>query len=335
VFFTAFFLCLVEFLRSLSGRGPLRPQWRAWAWLGGAWLLAASLLFTRLTFGLLLPIVALLGLYAALAGRSWGEIRPVAARLAAALVLPPLAAVALLAYLNYAKFGSPWLAGYHQWRWEDHLPGWRLVDGLWGFMFAPRFSVFLHYPLLFFALFGAARFARRHRMDALVMLGVFVPFLLLISALPIWHGEATYGPRYLLFVLPVLSLPALVWADSVIERIGTWPGRAWAAAAVACLAYSAYLQVQVNRLGFLTYYAARNALEAAYSEAAADYFRDRHVGVISADLLRHRDNLEALPFFPEFKRRVPPEIAELYRTELRRWIERGNWYWRVPPDRQR
>jgi hypothetical protein len=247
-----------------------------------------------------------------------------------ALILPPLAAVALLAYLNHLKFGAAWLTGYHQWKPELVLPTGRLADGLWGFLFAPRFSIFLHDPLLVFALLGAAAFWRKHRIDALAMFTVFGAFLLLISKLPLWAGEFAYGPRYLLFVLPVLSLPAVVFADSVIDSIHTWRSRAWGAAAIACLAYSAYLQVQVNRLGFWIYYEARLALELAYSDAASDYFRDRHVGVICADLLRHRDDLSALSYFPDFRRKVSPELAEQYLKGLGQMIDRGNWYWGLP-----
>lgn len=330
IFFTAMFLCLTPFLRALRGPGPLRLERRAWAALGGAWLFAAMLLFTRVSYGLLLPMIALLALYAALAGRPWHEVRPAAAKLAIALALPPLAAVAVLAYVNHVKFGAPWLSGYHQWNPQVVLPTGRLADALWGFLFSPRFSVFLYFPLLVVALFGAAAFWRRHRMDAIVMLGVFAVFLLAIGKLPAWAGEFTYGPRYLLFVLPVLSLPAVLFVDSIIENIGRWRARAWAAAAIACLAYSAYLQVQVNRLGFWIYYEARSALEVAYSDAAADWFRDRHVGAICADLLRYRRDLTALPWFPEFRRKVSPQIAEQYVRELGQLIDRGNSYWSLP-----
>lgn len=306
VFFAALFVCLAGFFRS-----------RQSAWLGGAWLFALFLLFSRVSFGLLLPIIALL---------AWREQR----KLTLALVVPPLLAVALLAYLNYVKFGAPWLTGYHQWRPEVSALTGSLADGLWGFLFSPRFSVFLHYPLLILALLGARGFWRRHRTEAIAMLAIFVPFLLLLSKLPLWAGEFGYGPRYLLFMVPVLSLPAILFLDWMIDSMRTWRARAWAAAAAACLAYSAYLQVQVNRLGFWTYYEARSALELAYSDAAADWFRDRHVGVISADLLRHRADLTALPWFPEFRRRVPPQLAEQYVRELGRLIDRGNWYWGLP-----
>jgi hypothetical protein len=328
--FAALFLCLREFLARLEGPRRFQLTARGWLWLAGAWLCAAALVYTRLAFALLLPVIAALVLYRVATDRTPGLPRSLPRGLVVALVLPPALIVAGLAWIDLVKFGSPWLTGYDQWRVELHRPTWRVVDGLWGFLFAPRFSLFLHYPLLVGALFAAPRFWRRHRIDAIAMAALFLPFLLFISALPIWAGEASYGPRYLLFAVPVLSLPAIAFAEHLVERWRRRAARAAAVAALACLAYSAYLQVQVNRLGFLTYYAARTALEAAYSDAAADYFRDRNVGVISADLLRHRDNLEALSFFPEFKRRVRPEIVQLYLSGLRSAIDRGNWYWTSP-----
>jgi hypothetical protein len=304
VFFAALFLCLARYFRSRSG-----------AWLAGAWILAAALLLTRVSFGLLLPIVGLL---------AWRHER----RLTAMIVLPPLAALALLALVNYVKFGSPLLTGYHAWRPDLSSFGGSLADGVWGYLFAPRFSIFLHYPLLLLALFGAREFWRRHRMDAIAMAAVFVAFFLMLSKLPLWAGEFAYGPRYLLFVLPVLSLPAITFVEGLRAR-------AWAAGIVLALAYSFYLQVQVNRLGFWTYYEARAALEAGYSDLGAEWFRDRHVGVVSADLIRHRHDLAALPWFAEFRRKAGAQAAEHYARELGRLIDRGNWYWSLPREARR
>jgi hypothetical protein len=90
--------------------------------------------------------------------------------------------------------------------------------------------------------------------------------------------------------------------------------------------------VQVNRVGFWLYYEARGALEAGYSDIGAAWFRDRHVGVVCGDLIRHRHDLASLPWFPEFRRKVSPPLAEDYVRELGRMIDRGNWYWGLPRD---
>lgn len=332
ILFTALFMGLVAFLRPLGERGPRGLDSRAWACLAAVWLCAALLVFTRVIYGLLLPLVVLLAACAAVAGRSWRELRSCPPGLAAALLVPPALIVALLGAVNHVKFGAPWLTGYHQWKPELHWPIGPLADGLWGFLFSPRFSIFLYFPLLPFALLGLKRFAERHRLDAVAMLTIFAAFLLALAKLPSWAGEWTYGPRYLLFILPVLSLPFLVFADDVLERLGTWQARAWALAVIASLGYSAYLQAQVNRLPFFTYYNARIAGRTPESIA---YFYDHHVGVICDDLVRHRANLEELPFFAELKRDAPPDFVRDYRAALTAMLARGNLYWTLPPGERR
>ncbi len=330
--FTALFMALVQFLQGLGERAPRGLDRRAWACLAAAWSCAALLVWTRVVYGLLLPLIVLLAAHALVRGRSWRELRAAPGALVAALLVPPLLIVGLLGAVNHVKFGSPWLTGYHQWRPELVSPTWQLADALWGYLFSARFSIFLYFPVLAFGLLGWKRFAVRHRVAAEAMLAIFAVFLLFLATLPSWAGEWTYGPRYLLFMLPVLSLPFLVFADDVIERLGTWPARAWALVAFASLGYSAYLQVQVNRLPFFTYY---NARIAARSPELIAYFYDRHVGLICADLVRHRANMDALPYFTELQRAEPPDFVSWYRAALTQYIARGNLYWALPPQERR
>ena len=333
--FTALFMALLGFLRPLKERGPRGLDAPAWRWLAAAWACAALLVFTRIVNGLLLPVIVLLAAWCAVGGRPWRELRGDAARLGAALLVPPALIVVVLGVVNHVKFGAPWLTGYHQWKAEIHLPHGRLADGLWGFLFAPRYSIFLYFPLLVFALLGLRRFVERHRLDTVVMLSIFGAFLLFLSKIPSWAGEWTYGPRYLLPMLPVLSLPFLAFADDVLDRIGTWRARAWAAVALACLAYSCYLQVQVNRLPFWIYYNAREALFASRSLDTVDYFLNRHTALIADDLIRHRYDPDALPYFAEMKRYAPPEFVAEYRRNFGAMLARGNLYWALPPDQRR
>jgi hypothetical protein len=335
LFFTAFFMALTGFLRPLQARGPHGLDARAWRCLAVAWICAALLVFTRLFNGLLLPVTVLLAFWCAASGRSWHDLRGSAATLGAALLVPPVLILILLGIVNHVKFGAPWLTGYHQWNSAIHLPHGRLADGLWGFLFAPRFSVFLYFPLLIFALVGLRRFTERYRVDAVVMLSIFLTFLLVLSKIPSWAGEWTYGPRYLLPLLPLLSLPFLAFTDEVLDRIGTWRARAWTVAAIATLVYSAYLQAQVNRLPFWIYYNARTALLASRSADSFDYFLNRHTALIADDLIRHRHDLDALAYVAEMKRVAPPEFVEEYRRNFNALLERGNLYWALSPNKRR
>jgi hypothetical protein len=332
ILFTALFMSLVAFLRSLGEHSVHGLDRRAWGNLALVWVCAGLLLLIRVVYGLLLPLIVLLSVYAVIQGRSWHELRSNSRTLAGILLLPPLLIVGLLGVVNQVKFGAPWLTGYHQWLPGRHWPTGRLSDGVWGFLFSPRFSMFLYFPLLAFALFGVRRFAARHRLDAVVMLAIFAVFFLYLSSLPSWAGEWAYGPRYLLFILPVLSLPVLVFAEDLIERWNTWRARAWALVAIASLLYSAYLQVQVNRLPFYTYY---NARIAAASPELIAYFYDRHVGAICDDLVRHRANVDQLPYFAELRRAASADFVNRYRVALVKYLARDNLYWALPPQERR
>jgi hypothetical protein len=335
LFFTALFMALTGFLRPLSRQGASRLGRSAWTCLAAAWVCVAVLVFTRLIYGLLLPIVVLLAAWYAARGRPLRELRADAATLGAALLLPPLLIVVLLGIVNHLKFGAPWLTGYHQWSAALHWPIGRPVDGLWGYLFSPRFSVFLTFPPLLLALAGWRQFAERYRVDAVVILSLFLPFLLYFASTPIWTGDWTYGPRYLLAMLPILSLPFLTFAEDIIARIGTWPARAWALAAAGILAYSCYLQIGMNRAPFFTYYHAREALVDVRSAESIDYFFNHHDAVIVAQLMAHRRDLDALPFYAELKRTGRPEFVKAYTENLVFLLERGNLYWSLPPAQRR
>jgi len=332
ILFTGFFMATVSFLRALHERGREGLDRRAWGSLAAVWVCAALLVLIRVVYGLLLPLVGMLALYALVRGRSWHVARRDMLSLAAPLFVPPLVIIVVLAVINNIKFGAPWLSGYHQWRPELITPGSRLTDGVWGFLFSPRFSMFLYFPLLALALMGFKRFAARYRLQTIVMLAIFLPFLVFLSSLPSWPGEWTYGPRYLLFMLPVLSLPAMEFAESLIERWHTWRARLWALVAAVGLVYSGYLQVQVNRLPFFAYYDLRTV---GNSPELVSYFYDHHIGVIASDWLRHRTNFEALPYFKDLLQVAPPEYLAEYRLRLAYMLGRTNLYWALPPEGRR
>jgi hypothetical protein len=327
LFFAAYFACLMPYLRGAARGGST-------IWLALTWLFVATLLFTRVLYGLLLPLTVVLSLYTILRTRSRHDWQPALLRAAPMLVIPPALILVALGYLNYVRFGSPWLSGYHAWKPEQHLPVGRWQDGVWGLLFAARFSIFLYFPPLIFALLAVRRFARQYTLDAIVILSIFIVFLFVIGKIPTWAGEWTYGPRYVLFVLPMLALPFILFVDQLIDERNRWSARAWTALIVVSFAYSTYLQIQVNRLPFWIYYQARAPLEAVTTDAIQAYFRDHHVGIIASDLLRHADDMENLPWWKDVDRLVAPQSLNYYRAQLHQLIKNGNWYWSLPPEQR-
>ncbi len=227
-----------------------------------------------------------------------------------------LTIVLLIGWLNWTKFGSVWFTGYHQWKPAEHLPSG--FHGILGFLFDRQWSIFLNYPPLFLAVFGLTLFSRRFPGDALLYGGLFAASLLLVGSLPTWKGEWCYGPRYLLFLLPVVSLPFALVVEEVCHSSMSLRQALLIANCLLALGGSLYLQVQVNRLPFLAYYKVlpaavlgqHRSLNLADSELS--FFARQPVQWICYELVSSRDNAERLECFRDFCRRYPEVDRQRY-----------------------
>ncbi|MGH8765218.1 MAG: hypothetical protein ACRET8_05840, partial [Burkholderiales bacterium] len=83
------------------------------------------------------------------------------------------------------------------------------------------------------------------------------------------------------------------------------------------------------------YYYAREALQAGLSLDSVDFFLEQNDARTVGELMRHRRNLEALPYFAELKRVAPPDFVQPYAANLAGMLERGNLYWTLPPGQRR
>jgi hypothetical protein len=90
------------------------------------------------------------------------------------------------------------------------LPWW---IGLRGLLFSPGKSLFLYSPWLLLAVPGAVLFLMRHRWHGF-SITVFPALVILLYGMKLgWHG-GSWGPRYLVPLIPLLSLaaaPAIQW----------------------------------------------------------------------------------------------------------------------------
>jgi hypothetical protein len=134
--------------------------------------------------------------------------------LAALGALPGL--VLMLAY-NYARTGSLTNIGYplqHQTQREFvESP----IYGLMGLFLSPGKSVFLYNPPVILGLCALPRVLRRHdRTWFWALLLTAVPVILFYSKFLFWSGDWCWGPRYLLFVIPLLWLPAAFLLDELL-----------------------------------------------------------------------------------------------------------------------
>jgi hypothetical protein len=120
------------------------------------------------------------------------------------LFLPgAIAGIALWAIYNTVRFGRPWIVGYS--------PLYSLSGaGYFGLLLSPYGSILLYSPAVILGLIGLVALARRDANGRTAALLLGVPALCLFlyyGALDDWNGGRSYGPRYLVPLLPLLSVP--------------------------------------------------------------------------------------------------------------------------------
>lgn len=202
------------------------PNRRARALAGAA---AGAMLLVRINTAVLLP-----ALTAYVFWNSWKRLPSGRAtrRLAAAVrqcvpfLLPVIAGILLVAAVNDWKFGELSLRGAYARTIPFSTP---LLVGLYGNLFSVGQSIFLFSPALVLAPIYFRPFARLHRAEAAVILAMAASSLLLCSKIYLWHGQWSFGPRYLVHLVPLLLLPLGKWLEEA-------PRRTWLAVAPLALA---------------------------------------------------------------------------------------------------
>lgn len=169
------------------------------------------------------------------------------------LLVPSVCFVAILLLLNYYRFGDAFDNGYSQ---ESlSAPGevgfslGVLRESLPGFLLLPgNANIFLHFPLLFFALFGMRRFWKKWSAEAAFLSFVVLSNCLLIACYLTWRGEMTYGPRYLLLFVVIATLPLLETMRWMRERWETLRAKGVAALFAVVTFGSFLMQLSVNTI---------------------------------------------------------------------------------------
>jgi len=188
-------LCLVLSLLLLI---RYRSERHAWL-LSGSSVALAYAIVTKPANGVLVPAFGWYALSAVRARRlSWTETVPVLMRFAA-----PLAVCFLfLAWLNWFRFGSVLETGYEPHAFMNHF-----VDGICGLIFSFNKGLVFYAPPLVLAPVGLWIMRRSQRGEAVLIAGASLTYVCLFAKFYNWGGGWSWGPRYLMPIVPLLMVP--------------------------------------------------------------------------------------------------------------------------------
>lgn len=293
-------------------------------------LFFAALILTKVMYVILLPIIGIFFImlcYKQHSERSslWQYGRLLLPSICSFGIPIALALGVILALNNY-KFGSPFESGYGQWqeRGEPIFSG-HLFYGLSHFFFDPQFSMFFCFPLLLLALFGYPSFFKKFRAETSLFVAMGVAILLVNAKLRTWSGTWCYGPRYLLVMLPLVSLPFLRVLEWLLEQWKEKKGLLAGSIITLLLLFSFKLQMNVNALPFFVYFRLQGALASLHDPEIDRYFSRMPFGLINQDLLAFKQGAP-LAFLNSVEQKMSPEgIQRLHQFILSQL--RSNYYW--------
>jgi hypothetical protein len=219
-----------------------RESARWWLVAGAA---AGAALAVKTQVVLALPLLAVYALLVSWRGTAGSSLRAAAARAGFGLlgaVLP----LALLLLYNWRVFGMPLATGYGNVGGELNTP-WQ--TGLHGLLTSPGKGLFVFSPVLLAGIGGMGFRLRQQWRESLLALALLLAHLAFYSRLDYWHGDGSWGPRYLVYVVPFLCVPLA----GLLATIAAWRSRLAAALVGALAALSFAIQLLPVLVNFGTY----------------------------------------------------------------------------------
>ena len=129
----------------------------------------------------------------------WGGWRPIVA-----FGIPVVAAGLLSLWWNWMRYGSIWDTGYVET--ETFSADW--FSGLFGLTVGPARGLIWYNPILLLAIPGAIWFWRHQRRILLFSGALIVLYVAVYAKWYMWHGGYSWGPRFIVPMVPFLSLLA-------------------------------------------------------------------------------------------------------------------------------
>jgi hypothetical protein len=184
------------------------------------WLTGAALGFAILTKSTVLLMVPPFAFGVWQASRARGLAVGTAAASAAPFALPVGIAAVVAAGANWWRYGSALDGGYNTPIFTE-----RLMRGVYGLVVSPNKGIVFYAPLVLLAPYGLFRlFRRRAHADALAVALALAVWIAGHAKFYDWGGGWTWGPRYLMPILPLAFVAVAEALDrSARARLAAYP----------------------------------------------------------------------------------------------------------------
>ena len=131
----------------------------------------------------------------------------------AALSAPVMAATAAYLWISRLKFGATGNSlGYAVSRGLFRYDLAALVEGLTGLLISPTAGIIVFFPLSVLAVPGLFRLTRFVSRAASLFAGFLAALAAVYSPYLVWWGGWSWGPRFFVTLLPIITLAATAWA---------------------------------------------------------------------------------------------------------------------------
>lgn len=259
----------------------IRYRSERYAWLlSGSSVALACAIVTKPANAVLVPAFGLYALCALRARRlSLRETVPVLVRFASPLAICFL----FLAWLNWFRFGSVLETGYEPHAFMNHF-----LDGIYGLIFSFNKGIVFYAPLVVLAPVGMWIMRRSQGGEAMLIAVASLTYVSLFAKFYNWGGGWSWGPRYLMPIVPLLMVP--VARAAAAARVWRYAG--------AGLFIAGFL---VNGVGVLVD-------GDAYHSAIMDVDLTDRTGFVQVGSVADPSRMVDMPVPPDY---VLPEFSEI------------------------
>jgi len=151
----------------------------------------------------------------------------------------------LLAFYNHLRFGSVFetgrsaQAGATQ-RYGSWVTPWR---GLWALLISSGKGLLFYCPAILLSIVTWKHFHSRHRLLSTIILSAAALRILFIASRSDWHGGFCLGPRYMVMLVPLLTLPIGEFINKCGKRGNAKSLWAVALCTLVCIAQQLYFSL--------------------------------------------------------------------------------------------